>query len=90
MSNGENVVTFRRSEPAATVGDSGDETTPRTQHQPLLSHGKLAHANAVRTALELEQILAALIRESDGGSRVIPRLRTAIKDLRTHLEVLKP
>lgn len=90
MDSNSNIVEFRRPQAPQPVSDSGDETTPRTANQPQLSHGKLAHANMDRTFMELEQVIAALVKESDGSSRTIPRFRQLLKDLRTQHAVLKP
>lgn len=90
MEHGDNIVAFRRPESVQVPSDSGDETTPRSVPQPQLSHGKLAHANMERTFMELEQVIAALIKETDGSSRTIPRFRQLLKDLRAHHAVLKP
>ncbi len=87
----ENVLPFRRPD-IRIQSDSGDEqpATPATRRQPLLSDGKVAHANAERTLMELEQTIAAFVKESDGSSKLIPRFRQALGDLRTNLEKLKP
>lgn len=90
MEHGHNVIAFRTPASEQGGGDSGDETTPRSLQQPMLSHGKTAHANAERTLMELEQAIAALVKESDGCSRIIPRLRTIHNDLTTHIRTLKP
>lgn len=86
----ENVVPLKRAS-VSLVSDSGDETKPHSmQRQPLLSDGKLAHANAEATLYELEQVIAVLVKESDGGSKTIPRFRKILSDLRANLAKLKP
>lgn len=90
MDHQQNVVAFRRPGEEKLVSDSGDETTPRSVAQPRLTDGKLAHASMAGTFVEIEQEIAVLVRESDGGSRSIPRLRQLLKDLRTQHAVLKP
>ena len=90
MEDGSNVIAFKKRDMASPAGDSGDETTPRSVQQPQLSHGKLAHANMERSFDEFEQTIDALIKETDGSSRTIPRFRQLLKDMRTHHAVLKP